>query len=66
MVTRISHNPQETLQIGEAFGQAARAGWVIGLQGDLGAGKTQWVRGMARGLQVESRVHSPTFALINV
>jgi tRNA threonylcarbamoyladenosine biosynthesis protein TsaE len=38
---------------------------IIGLKGDLGAGKTQFVRGVAAGVGATDRVHSPTFALIN-
>ncbi len=65
MVTYISHSPAETEQLGERLGRAAAAGLVIGLSGDLGAGKTQFVRGLARGLGVATRVHSPTFTLVN-
>lgn len=43
----------------------AQPGWVIGLQGDLGAGKTAFTRGFARGVGFSGRVHSPTFALLN-
>jgi tRNA threonylcarbamoyladenosine biosynthesis protein TsaE len=39
---------------------------VIGLCGELGAGKTQLVKGLARGLRITTRVHSPTFSLVNV
>jgi len=53
------------MELGEAWGRGARAGWVIGLVGELGAGKTQLVKGLARGLGVVDRVHSPTFALVN-
>ena len=65
MVTRISHSPEETEALGEAWGRAAVSGLVIGLTGDLGAGKTQLVKGLARGLGVTARVHSPTFTLVN-
>ena len=65
MGTFISHSPAETEALGEAWGRAAQRGWVIGLQGDLGAGKTQLVKGLARGLGFPGRVHSPTFALVN-
>ena len=39
---------------------------VIGLSGDLGAGKTQFVKGLARGLGIAARVQSPTFVLVNI
>ena len=65
MATFISHSSTETESLGEGWGRAAQSGWVIGLSGDLGAGKTQLVRGLARGLNIIKRVHSPTFALIN-
>ena len=65
MATFISHSATETESLGEDWGREARSGWVIGLSGDLGAGKTQLVKGLARGLGVTERVHSPTFALVN-
>lgn len=65
MATFISHNPAETESLGEQFGRAAQRGWVLALSGDLGAGKTQFVRGLARGLGCAGRVHSPTFTLVN-
>jgi tRNA threonylcarbamoyladenosine biosynthesis protein TsaE len=65
MDTFISHNAAETMALGDAWGQAAGVGWVIGLCGELGAGKTQLVKGIARGLGVTERVRSPTFALVN-
>jgi tRNA threonylcarbamoyladenosine biosynthesis protein TsaE len=66
MVTSISHSPSETEALGEIWGRAAQPGWIIGLSGDLGAGKTQLVKGLARGLGITTRVHSPTFSLVNV
>jgi tRNA threonylcarbamoyladenosine biosynthesis protein TsaE len=66
MATTISHSPAETAALGEQWGRAAQSGLVIGLSGGLGAGKTQFVKGLARGLGIEARVHSPTFALVNI
>jgi tRNA threonylcarbamoyladenosine biosynthesis protein TsaE len=63
--TFISHNPAETESLSESWAREARMGWVIGLSGDLGAGKTQLVKGFARGLGHAGKVQSPTFALIN-
>ena len=61
----ISHSPAETEALGEKFGRAAQRGLVLALSGDLGAGKTQLVKGLARGLGIAARVHSPTFTLVN-
>src|SRR5690348_2605004 len=66
MVTCISHSPKETELLGETWGAAARSGLAVCLCGELGAGKTQLVRGLARGLGVGDRVQSPSFALVNV
>ena len=65
MATFISHSPAETEALGEKLGRAAQSGFVFALSGDLGAGKTQLVKGIARGLGVTARVHSPTFTLVN-
>jgi tRNA threonylcarbamoyladenosine biosynthesis protein TsaE len=61
----ISHSPAETEAFGKALARHARAGLVIALSGDLGAGKTRLVKGFARGLGTFGRVHSPTFTLVN-
>lgn len=61
----LSHSPAETETLGENWGRTARSGLVIALSGDLGAGKTQLVKGIARGLGATARVHSPTFTLMN-
>ena len=65
MATFISHSPAETQSLGERFGRGAQRGLVFGLSGDLGAGKTELVKGLACGLGITERVHSPTFALVN-
>lgn len=66
MATSISHSPADTAALGEQWGRAAQSGLVIGLSGTLGAGKTQFVKGLARGLSIAERVRSPTFALVNI
>ena len=62
----VSHNESETQAIGRAIGLAGRAGDVVGLVGELGAGKTRLVKGIAAGLGVGEgqKVRSPTFVLI--
>jgi tRNA threonylcarbamoyladenosine biosynthesis protein TsaE len=65
MAILISHSPAETESLGEGWGRAAKHGLVIALSGELGAGKTQLVKGIARGLGITARVHSPTFTLVN-
>ena len=60
-----TRSAEETEALGEALGRAARGGELIGLVGDLGAGKTCLVRGLARGLGIDAeRVHSPTFIMV--
>jgi tRNA threonylcarbamoyladenosine biosynthesis protein TsaE len=66
MATSISHSPADTAAVGEQWGRAAQSGLVIGLSGDLGAGKTQFVKGLARGLGIAARVQSPTYVLVNI
>jgi len=64
MATFISHSPERPRHW-RGVGRAAARGWVLGLSGNLGAGKTQLVKGLARGLDIAARVHSPTFTLLN-
>jgi tRNA threonylcarbamoyladenosine biosynthesis protein TsaE len=60
-----SASPQETEAAGERLGHALGPGAVVALTGELGAGKTCFIRGLARGLGVEATATSPTFVLIN-
>jgi tRNA threonylcarbamoyladenosine biosynthesis protein TsaE len=60
-----TRSPEETSSLGEEWGRAAKPGWVIGLTGELGAGKSQLVRGLARGLGIPGRIQSPTFTLVH-
>ena len=56
---------EETVALGERLGRAAAPGDLLCLWGDLGAGKTQLVKGIARGLGIGDTVNSPTFILMN-
>ena len=61
----LSHNTEETEALGEQLAARLRAGDVIAYLGDLGAGKTAFTRGLARGLGCTGRVTSPTFTIVN-
>ncbi len=61
----ISNSPAETEAVGEALGRRLTPGAVVAFTGDLGAGKTAFTRGLARGLGVGERVTSPTFTIVN-
>ena len=63
--TVISYSADETRAAGERLGERLGAGAVIACIGELGAGKTCFLQGLARGIGVESPVTSPTFVLIN-
>jgi tRNA threonylcarbamoyladenosine biosynthesis protein TsaE len=64
---RVSSNGQEeTEQFAEKIGNQLRGGEIIELTGDLGTGKTAFVRGLAKGTGSENRVSSPTFTVSNV
>ncbi len=65
MMTNVSRSPAETESLGESWGRTLPSGSVLAISGDLGAGKTQLVKGIARGLGIDARVTSPTFALVN-
>lgn len=65
MGTIISRDSAETLSLGHAESARCSAGDVVALCGELGAGKTQFVKGLAAGLGVASEVTSPTFTLIH-
>jgi tRNA threonylcarbamoyladenosine biosynthesis protein TsaE len=56
----------QTIRLGELVGRSLRPGDLVLLYGELGAGKTTLVRGMARGVGYRGRVSSPTFALAHV
>ena len=65
MKTFISNSEQETEEIGAHFARDLPDGSVVAMYGNLGAGKTAFVRGMARGMGIEAHVSSPTFTIVN-
>ncbi len=64
-LTYITHSPEETIALAEKIGAKLRAGDVIAYEGDLGAGKTTFTRGLAKGMGLSDLVTSPTFALVH-
>jgi tRNA threonylcarbamoyladenosine biosynthesis protein TsaE len=62
----VTNTPAETESAGERFGRELRQGDLILIEGDLGAGKTTFVRGVARGAGSTAHVASPTFQLVRV
>lgn len=60
-----THSPEETELVGETLAKTLSPSTVVALFGELGAGKTAFVRGLARGLGVAERVTSPTFTIVN-
>lgn len=65
-ISRETSSPEETEAAGEQLGQRLRRGDLVLLKGELGAGKTTFVRGMARGTGSPARVASPTFQLVRI
>ena len=61
----ITNSPEETEKLGAALGACLPAGTVIAYRGDLGAGKTAFTRGLARGLGCTEQVTSPTYTIVN-
>lgn len=65
MDTFISNSEAQTFEFGRQLAAQVRPGTVIALWGELGSGKSVLVRGLAAGLGITSKVHSPTFTLVN-
>ena len=61
----ITHSPEETRRLGEALAKVLTPGTVIAYRGDLGAGKTAFTGGLARGLGCDEPVTSPTYTIVN-
>lgn len=64
--TVITSSPEETKRLGEVIGSQMRGGELIALKGDLGSGKTIFIKGLALGLEIKEKdVSSPTFVFIH-
>ena len=65
MAEYVTNSPEETEALGRRLGEKLSPGAVVAFTGDLGAGKTAFTRGLARGLGISERVTSPTFTIVN-
>ena len=61
----ITNAPEETEALGERLGKILKAGTILAYRGNLGAGKTAFTRGLARGLGCTQQVTSPTYTIVN-
>ena len=61
-----TNTPKETFDFGKKLGEAAKAGTVYTLIGDLGVGKTVFTQGLAKGLEIDEPISSPTFTIVQV
>lgn len=65
MHTYTTRSPEETIALGEHLAKLLTGGHIITLEGQLGAGKTTFMKGVATGLGIHSPITSPTFTLMN-
>lgn len=61
----LTHSPAQTEEVGAALGKILNPGTILAYEGDLGAGKTAFTRGLARGLGCTDMVTSPTYTIVN-
>ena len=61
----ITNSPMETEKVGQALGKVLKPGTILAYEGDLGAGKTAFTRGLAKGLGADDMVTSPTYTIVN-
>lgn len=60
----ITKNPEQTIEYAKSFAKKLKGGEVVGLVGELGSGKTTFVKGLAEGLEIKENITSPTFVLL--
>ena len=61
----VTKSAEETARVGEEYAKTLRAGDVVLLDGEMGAGKTAFMKGVAKGLSIQEEVTSPTYAYMN-
>jgi len=61
----VTFNENDTIELGEKIAKLLKPGDIIALEGELGTGKTVFVKGVARGLQIPEHVTSPTFNIVH-
>lgn len=66
IIKKISNSPEESLIIAENIGKNCQGGEIFLLSGDLGAGKTAFCQGLAKGLGVNNKINSPTFNILKL
>jgi len=64
-LTIITKSPEETKKLGEEVGKLTKAGDLLAFYGELGAGKTCFIQGISKGLEVKDCVTSPSFTIVN-
>ncbi len=60
-----TNSEEETLELGREFAERLKAGDVVAIEGDLGSGKTEFIKGIGEYFNVEDTVNSPTFTIMN-
>jgi len=65
MMTFVTRSPEETIELGKSFASSLKPGDIVAIFGNLGTGKTLFVKGVCQGLRVRDRVTSPTFTIVN-
>jgi len=60
----VTHNAEETIEFGQKYTERLKGGEIIGLIGELGSGKTTFIKGLAEGLRVDNTITSPTFVIL--
>ena len=66
MIKKITHSVKETQDLAKGLATTFKGGEIIGLSGDLGAGKTAFVQGLAKSLGIRKKINSPTFILMKI